>query len=98
MINILLDESDVAQALVATDKAHELEGYVTELLRLDPPVQGVYREATANETIGSTTINAGDLVYVDVSSAGQNVSSAVPCLYKVSHCHLGACVCGTHED
>ena len=75
MINILLDQSDVATALVTTDKADELEGYVAEMLRIDPPVQGVFREASVNETVGSTAINAGDLVYLDVSSAGQNVSS-----------------------
>ena len=98
MINILLDQSDVAQALLATDKADVLEGYVTEMLRLDPPVQGIYREATVNETIGSTSINAGDLIYLDVSSASRNVSSVARCRYKFSHCHLGACVCGTHED
>ena len=75
MINILLEQPDVAQALVAADKPEDLEGYVTEMLRLDPPVQGIYREATANETVGSTSINAGELVYLDVSSASQNVSS-----------------------
>lgn len=75
MTNILLDQPNVAHALVTTDKTDELEGYVAEMLRLDPPVQGIYREATANETTGSTSINAGDLVYLDVSSASRNVSS-----------------------
>ena len=98
MINILLDQSDVARALVTTDKADVLEGYVTEMLRLDPPVQGIYREATANETVGSTSISAGDLIYLDVSSASKNVSFEARRLYKVSHRHLGARVYGTHED
>jgi len=75
MINILLEQSDVAQALMTTDEADVLEGYVAEMLRIDPPVQGVYREAKANETIGLTSIDAGDLVYLDLSSAGLNVSS-----------------------
>lgn len=74
MVNILLEQSDVAQALVATDKVDVLQGYVTEMLRIDPPIQGVFREAKGNETVGSTSINAGDMVYLDVSSAGQNVS------------------------
>lgn len=78
MTNILLDQSHVARALVATDKADVLEGYVAEMLRIDPPVQGIYREATANETVGSTSINAGDLIYLDVSSASRNVSSEAP--------------------
>lgn len=74
MINILLDQSDVAKALIATDKADVLEGYVTEMLRIDPPVQGIYREAKANETVGSTSISAGELIYLDVASANLNVS------------------------
>ena len=59
---------------MAGDKAEVLEGYVTEMLRVDPPIQGVYREAKANEIVGSTSINAGDLIYLDISSANQNVS------------------------
>jgi len=77
MLNILLDQSDVAQAFVATSEATVLEGYVTEMLRLDPPVQGVYREAKADETVDSASVNAGDLVYVDIASAGMNVSPQV---------------------
>jgi len=78
MINIFLDRSDIALALMATDEADVLEGYVIEMLRIDPPVQGVYREAKANETVGSTSISAGDMVYLDVSSASRNVSSTAP--------------------
>jgi len=54
-LNILLDRSDITQALATTDKADISEGYVAEILRLDPLVQGVYREAKANETVGSTS-------------------------------------------
>jgi len=72
MINILLDQTDVAQALLDADKADKLEGYVTEMLRIDPPIQGVYRESKANETVGSTSITTGELVYLDVSSANLN--------------------------
>ena len=99
MINILLDQSDVAHALVTTDKADVLEGYVTEMLRVDPPVQGIYREAKANETIDSIPINTGDLVYLNVASANLNVSPEASCsLDRLSHGSLGACVCGTHQD
>lgn len=83
MINILLEQSSVAHELVTTDKAEVLEGYVTEMLRIDPPVQGVYREAKANETIGSTSINAGDLIYLDVASANLNVSFQASCCSTV---------------
>ena len=72
-LNILLDQSDVAQALIAADKPEVLEGYVTEILRIDPPVEGIYREARANEVVGSTTLKTGDLVYLDVTSANKDV-------------------------
>ena len=75
MLNILLEQSDVAEALVTTDKADVLEGYVAEMLRIDPPIQGVYREARANEMVGSTSLSAGDLVYVNIAGANTNVSA-----------------------
>ena len=75
MTNIILEQSDVAHVLVTENKVDVLEGYVSEMLRIDPPVQGIYREARANETVGSTSINAGDLIYLDIASAGHNVSS-----------------------
>jgi len=72
ILNILLDQTDVARALLAADKDDVLRGYVTEMLRIDPPIQGIYRESKANEVVGSTSINAGDLVYLDISSANKN--------------------------
>ena len=98
MLNIVLDQPDVAQALVATDKAEVLEGYVSEMLRLDPPIQGIYREAKVNETVGSTSLKAGDLVYVDIASANMNVSSRAFRVDNNSYSRLGACVCEAHED
>ena len=74
MLNILLDQADVTKALMGTSEADVLEGYVTEMLRIDPPVQGIYREAKANEVVGSTSISAGDLVFLDISTANKNVS------------------------
>ena len=97
-LNILLDQSDVAKAVVTADKNEILEGYVSEMLRLDPPIQGVYREAKANETVGSTSLSAGDLVYANIASANMNVSSRVFCLDYDSYGRLGACICGTHLD
>jgi len=72
MLNILLDQSDIAQALISADSADVLEGYVIEMLRIDPPIQGIYREAKANEVIGSTSIKASDLVYLDITTANKN--------------------------
>ena len=74
-LNILLDQSDVAQALIAADKPEVLEGYVAEMLRIDPPVEGTYRVARANEVVGSTTLKVGDLIYLDITSANKNVCS-----------------------
>ena len=74
MLNILLDQTHVAQAILAADKDDILEGYVTEMLRIDPPLQGVYCEAKANDLVGTTSVKAGDLVYLDVTTANKNVS------------------------
>jgi len=72
MLNILLEQTDVAQAFLTESDAGRLEGYVTEMLRLDPPLQGIYREAKANEVVGSTSVKAGDLVYLDITTANIN--------------------------
>jgi hypothetical protein len=72
MLHILLDQTDVAQALISANKPEVLEGYIAEMLRVDPPIQGVYREAKTNEAVGSTPLNPGDLVYCDVASANMN--------------------------
>ena len=74
MLNIILDQPQVAQALLTADKDDVLEGYVTEMLRIDPPIQGIYREAKAAELVGSTSIKAQDLVFLDIKTANQNVS------------------------
>ena len=68
------------------------------MLRIDPPVQGAYHEVKANETVGSTSLNPGDLVYADIASAKVNVSWRVPRLDNSSYGRLGARVCGTHND
>ena len=38
MFNILLDRPEVAQAFITANKAEVVEGYVAEMLRIDPPV------------------------------------------------------------
>ena len=62
------------------------------MLRIDPPVQGAYHEAKTNETVSSTSLNAGDPVYVDIASAKVNVSCRVFCLDNSSYGCLEACV------
>jgi len=54
-----------------------LEGYAAGMLRLDPPIQGGCREVKADETVGSTSLSAGDLVYANIVSANVNASSRV---------------------
>ena len=78
MLNILLEQNEVVNAFLQESNAEILEGYVTEMLRLDPPLQGIYREARANEVVGSTSVKAGDLVYLNITSANMNVG---PCQY-----------------
>jgi hypothetical protein len=73
MLNILLDQTDVTKALMGASDANVLEAYVTEMLRIDPPIQGIYREAKTNEVVGSTSVTAGDLVFLDVTTANKNV-------------------------
>lgn len=79
MLNILLEQNEVVNAFLQESNAEILEGYVTEMLRLDPPLQGIYREARANEVVGSTSVKAGDLVYLNITSANMNVSSCQSC-------------------
>ena len=59
------------------------------MLRLDLPVQGVYRDA---KTVCLTSLNAGDLVRVSIAGADLNVSSRVFCLGSGSYGRLGACL------
>ena len=79
VLNSLLDRPEVAQAFITANKAEVVEGYVSEMLRIDPPVPGVYRTAKASEVVGSTSVKDGDLVYLDIASANKNV-----CLLRFS--------------
>ena len=79
MLKILLEQNEVVNAFLQESNAEILEGYVTEMLRLDPPLQGIYREAKANEVVGSTSVKAGDLVYLNITSANMNVGSCQSC-------------------
>ena len=98
MLNILLEQNEVVNAFLQESNAEILEGYVTEMLRLDPPLQGIYREARTNEIVGSTSVKAGDLVYLHITTANMNVSSTkhVFRFESNSQCASGACVRTTH--
>ena len=99
MLNILLDRSDIVKTLMTTDRAEVLEAYVTEMLRVDPPIQGIYREAKANEVVGSTSLTPGDLVFLNFATANKNVSLRFFFhLWNDSHGTLGACIFAAHED
>ena len=54
------------------------------MLRIDPLVQDVYREAKASEAAGSPSLGAGDLVYVGIARANMDVCSRVFCLENSS--------------
>ena len=76
-MNILLDRSDIVKTLMTTDDPGVLEGYVIELLSVDPPVQGIHRKTMASEPVSSTSIKAGDLIYRNLANANLNVSFEV---------------------
>jgi len=61
----------VTVALTNTpDSAVVLEGYVREALRLDPVVEGVYRQATTTDSIGSVKFKKGERLWFDFRALG----------------------------
>lgn len=59
--------------LLALDQQPAVDGaLITELLRLDGPVQAVGRTATRDQTIGDVTIRAGEPALVVLSSANRD--------------------------
>lgn len=56
---------------LAADRAL-LPRFVEEVLRLDCPIQGQFRKAVADETLGGTAIPAGSLVHVRFASANRD--------------------------
>ncbi|KAG6813888.1 hypothetical protein H0H92_006295 [Tricholoma furcatifolium] len=58
----------------ATDEKSNLDGFVYEALRLDPPFQGVYRTATKDSSVGSLTVKQGDRVFLDLKDANSDAS------------------------
>lgn len=68
------------------------------MLRLDLPVQSIYREVKVDEAVGLTSLNAGDLVYADIASTNINVGSRVSRPDNSPYSNLRACVWVTHDD
>ena len=63
-VRLLLDHPEQAEALRVDPSL--IAGFVEEALRLEPPVQGLYRTATADTEVGGVPIKAGEhlmLVY-----------------------------------
>jgi hypothetical protein len=56
------------------DSPEQLAGYVREALRLDPVVEGVYRDATVAKDYGYLKYNKGEKLWFDYRAAGLNSS------------------------
>jgi hypothetical protein len=73
MVNLLLEDANIGKALAAGAKDDSvLQGYVSEVLRINPPTRGVYRQAKANETVGALSVKQGNVVYLNISNAHRN--------------------------
>jgi len=71
-LNLYLGTKDAA-ALNALSKAGsdttQLNGYVYESLRVDPPFNGVFRIAKKSQSIAGKSIAPGDRVFLDLANA-----------------------------
>ena len=57
-VRLLLEQPDEMKRL--RDDPARIAGFVEEALRLEPPVQGLYRTAVVDTEVGGVPINAGD--------------------------------------
>ncbi|KAJ7131370.1 linoleate diol synthase [Mycena epipterygia] len=69
MVNLHLGSDNDQKIRSLATTTGDLNGYVREAQRLDPPFQGVYRIASADVTIANTKFNKGDRVFLDLSVA-----------------------------
>nr|WP_223204660.1 cytochrome P450 [Gordonia jinghuaiqii] len=67
---ILAGEPDLQQRL--RDNPSEIPAFVEEVLRIEPPVQGIWRVATEEVEIAGTTIGADDLIYLVTGAANRD--------------------------
>jgi len=75
MVDLLLEDPNIQTVLAGSAGAKDdatLEGYISEVFRINPPVQGTYRQAKASEAVGATSVTQNDLVYLDIASANLN--------------------------
>jgi len=75
MVNLLLEDPNIQTVLAGSAGAKDdatLEGYISEVFRINPPVQGTYRQAKVSEAVGATSVTQNDLVYLDIASANLN--------------------------
>ncbi|MDO3402760.1 cytochrome P450 [Mycolicibacterium neoaurum] len=69
----LAEEPDLQRRLRANPA--ELPQFIEEVLRLEPPVQGIWRVAIENVEVGGVTIPADGLIYLVTGSANRDPSA-----------------------
>ncbi|KAF5383694.1 hypothetical protein D9615_003624 [Tricholomella constricta] len=77
MVNLYLGsdkDAELRRLANATDTKNLLDGFVYEALRLDPPLQGVYRIATKDHAVGNLSVKNGDRIFLDVAQANLDES------------------------
>lgn len=73
VVNLYLDRPNVVKQLRAAVPRHpDLEGYIYEAMRIDPPFRGVYRESLVEQEVGSLRLFKGQRVFVDLANASQD--------------------------
>jgi len=73
VVNFYLDQPNVVSQLRAADaKNPDLEGYIYESMRIDPPFRGVYRESLVDQSVGSLSFFKGQRVFVDLAHASHD--------------------------
>ena len=73
-VRILLEQPDAMQRL--RDDPALIPGFVEEALRLETPVQGLYRTATEDTEVGGVPIKAGDHLML-IYAAGNRDADAL---------------------
>jgi len=71
-VNLLLGSNKDSHIRTLFDDAKiaaELEGYIYEALRIDPPFKGVFRVAQKDVTVSSLSFKKGDRVFLDIAGA-----------------------------
>ncbi|KAJ6619469.1 linoleate diol synthase [Mycena sp. CBHHK59/15] len=72
MVNLYMGSDNDAEIRALATSAGDLNGYVYEAQRLDPPFQGVYRTPSEEVTIANTKFAQGMRIFLDVATASLN--------------------------